>query len=194
MKRVALCGVLLSACTGGEEADVTDRVSAAAMAQAVCVRQAECCPGNSESETQCRTSIERVIEPLFRLEGIAIDEAAGERCLGKIAGMSCEDVAGYAGRPPIFLVCEPFHRGTLPLGASCFGNTIAENFYDDDRCESATCSDGICAEPPVVRETPRGRDCSQDGLCSAPYECFGEPLICEEPQVIAVGEQCGPGK
>src|SRR5688500_18280155 len=117
MNRAPLWSLLLFACDG-EEPSTTESVSAAAMAQAVCVRQAECCPGNSESEDECRTSLERVLEPLFRLQGITIDEPAGERCLTKIASMSCDDVASYAGRPPIFLVCDPFHRGALPLGAT----------------------------------------------------------------------------
>lgn len=165
------------------------------LAEAVCEKQTECCVGN-EPVTECTESFERAISPLFTLGGIDIDTTKFNACVNLIANMDCDTAANYGGRVPFGAVCEKFYTGTLANGADCDGASIIERVYSSQRCASGYCdtTSKTCATPPVP-PTPNdpGTDCSQDGLCTEGYACFGEPMTCQMPAEIMVGEVCEAG-
>lgn len=193
------------------DAGMNTAMNASALAAAVCARQAACCPGNTETEANCKSSIERTFAPAFTLAGIAVDSAAIARCAEHINAMSCDEAANYAGRPPIGRVCERFYHGTLAIGATCGGATILEKFFEDDQCESGACAMGKCVARPNTGESctdapckdglqcfqgqciePKqlNEDCSQLGFCAEPNACFGSPMTCQAPRSINPGEEC----
>jgi hypothetical protein len=169
--------------------------SVARLAQAVCNKQTECCAGN-ESVTECSESFDRAISPIFTLGGIAVDENKFNACVATLSSLSCEAAANYGGRVPFGVVCEKFYSGTLADGADCDGATIVERVYSSSRCASGHC-DGTtkkCAPAPVPPMAHgQGEDCSQDGLCVEGLQCFGEPMTCQTPTEIMIGEICEAG-
>jgi hypothetical protein len=191
----------------------TQTSEAAALAEVVCTRQAETCPG-TDTKAACVEDITNALSPLFTLSGIEIDATALAACKQAIAALPADTVKAYAGKPPALLVCAPFTRGTLTNGAACAGSTLLESLFEDERCESGVCANGVCAAPAAENQTcdiggcaagltcfqgtcikvaAEGEDCSQMGFCADNLKCFDDgqgTMRCQTPRSIAVGETC----
>lgn len=204
-----------SASTGSSASAGTGAApTAAALISAVCTRQTQCCAGN-EDEAACAESLGLVLSVLFASPNIAIDGPAVTACIEFVESADCELVASYGGTVPVLGACEPFSQGTQTLGGACGGDDLIALVLADDECATGVCSDGICVAFAAVGEAcegsgcelgsqcfqgtclaehAEGEDCSADGLCLAPLSCFGDPMTCQSPELIMLGEVCGPDK
>jgi hypothetical protein len=174
---------------------------------ALCVREAECCPGN---ENDC-TLIASILDQRLTTDGVVLDAAAYDACLEGLETASCDTVAAYGGRIHLGTFCDALAVGTLPLGARCGG------LFGDDQCESGNCVDDMCAARSgegamcgpgssrcedgfacslgaCVVPTAPGESCELTNACSDGHGCFrmGDETEarCHPLRTVAVGEEC----
>jgi len=197
----------------------TDGPAARTLTAAVCEKQAACWPGDTETVSECETSLELVVGLLFTLEGIDVSESALDACVARYAAMDCETVAAYGGKPPVLTLCADVFTGTLPTGSACGGGDFASALMGDYQCASDVCKDGTCVALAGDGEaceiggctegltcfqgtcTPALKlndDCSANSLlCVAPLDCFssdgGTTFLCQQPTALSVGEECASG-
>jgi hypothetical protein len=210
---VAVVTALTAACGSDANDDSAQTSEAQVLAEAVCSRGEEVCPG-TDTKAACVESISGTLTTLFTLPGVEVIPSALATCKQTIASLSADDVKAYGGKPPVLGVCAPFTKGTLANGQSCASTDLLSSVFGDERCESGVCADGVCAEPAAkgqacsiggcaagltcsigVCEEPVviGEDCSQKGLCTDGLKCFDDgqgTMRCQTPRPIAVGEPC----
>jgi len=158
------------------------------------------------------------LSPLFTLPYIEIDADAVAACAAKVAGYECSVAEGYKGKLPVLQVCEPFSAGMQADGGECGGSGFLEGLFGDDQCASGNCVSGTCQPDGKLGDgcgdrkceaglacnlgkcaVPHaaGEDCSQDGLCPDGLDCYSktpdDPMLCQEPTLIEVGEECATG-